>query len=120
MGDKLLWEQVPGTNERLPFMDTAAGALPLIVDPWNVVLTGDTAVDKYPTWIGSGDKVSWQYIEPLGESGAEPKTFEIVVNNALDTQYKTVMFGALELLGPRTHHSRIDVENRTVAIDPTT
>lgn len=120
MGDKLLWEPVPGSAERLPFLDTAAGALPLLVDPWNTVGTGGgTNADIYPTLIGSGDKMSWQYIEPLGEAGAEPKTFEIVMNNTLDTQYKTVMFGTLELLGAANHFKRIDVEDRSVAVDPT-
>ena len=118
-GDKLIIESLPGVGERVPFLDTAAGSLPLIVDPWNTVLTGDSAVDKYPTLIGSGDYISWQYVEPLGESGAEPKTFEIVMNNVLDSQFKTVMFGTLEMLGGTNHHKRLDIEDRSVVVNPT-
>lgn len=118
-GDRLIIERLPGVGERVPFLDTAAGPLPLLVDPWNTVLTGDSAVDKYPTLIGSKDYMSWQYVEPLGQSGAEPKTFEIIMNNVLDSQFKTVMFGTLEMLGGGSHHQRLDVEDRATVVNPT-
>jgi hypothetical protein len=73
----------------------------------------------YPTLILSEDKVSWQYVEPLGQAGPEPKTFEISLTNALDLQYSTVQFGALELLGGTDHHARLNIEDRSAVVSIT-
>ena len=96
VGDKM--PTVQGTKGREPGGDQHRpyGYLPIIVDPFNAVVAGTP--NTYPTLIISADKVSWQYVEPLGHAGPEPKVFEIVQTNALDTEYKGVMFGALELL----------------------
>lgn len=97
---------------------TPAGILPLIVDPFNKALSGTPVT--YPTFVVSEDKLSWQYVEVLGAAGAEPKTYEISLTNALDRQYKTVMFGAEELLGGTAHHMRFDVVTRTSPVKPVT
>jgi hypothetical protein len=106
-----------GRTSRVSTLDTAAGNLPLIVDPFNTSEAGTPAT--YPTFIISADKISWQYIEPLGMAGAEPKLFEIAMTNALDVQHKCVMFGALELLGSTDHHARLNVEARTSVVNMT-
>lgn len=108
-----------GRTSRVATLDTAAGELPLIVDPFLTIVTSTTP-STYPTFIISADKISWQYVEPLGYAGADPKVFEIAQTNALDIQHKCVMFGALELLGSTNHHSRLNVEARTTVVNPTT
>lgn len=95
---------------------TPGGLLPLIVDPFVKAAPGTPTT--YPTYIVSEDKLSWQYAEVLGQPGGDPKTFEIVLTNALDRQYKTVMFGALELLGGTAHHKILNVASRTTVIKP--
>lgn len=106
-----------GRTSRVASLDTAAGELPLIVDPFNTSVAGTPVT--YPTFIISADKISWQYIEPLGMAGPEPKLFEIAQTNALDVQHKCVMFGAVELLGGTNHHARLNVEARTTVVNPT-
>ena len=108
----------PGRTSRVSSLDTAAGELPLIVDPFNTINTGTTP-STYPTFIISADKISWQYVEPLGMAGPEPKLFEIAMTNALDVQHKCVMFGAVELLGSTNHHTRLNIEARTTVVNPT-
>jgi len=98
------------------FLNTPAGALPVISDPFNVGTT--TTPYVYDLHILTEDLVSWQYVEVLGQAGADPKTFEMVLNNVLDKQFKTVMFGALELIGGTTHHRRLEIATRTVVIKP--
>ncbi len=100
----------------IPALLTPAGQLPLIVDPFNKPVSGTPTT--YPTFILSEDKVSWQYVEILNAPGADPKTFEIAQTNALDRTYKTVMFGALELLGGTSHHTRLNVITRATPIKP--
>jgi len=116
-GDKQPYLTGP-KGERVASIDTAAGDLPLRVDAFNGVTAGTP--DVYTTLIMSMDKVSWQYVEPLGQAGADPKVFELVSTTGLDTQFKGLMFGALELLGGTNHHARLNVENRTTVVDPTT
>jgi hypothetical protein len=119
MGNKLLYGPVyvgPSVMQ-LAQLYTPAGLLPLFVDPFNRAVAGTPVT--YPTVIASEDKISWQYVEPLGMPGAEPKTFEIAMTNPLDLQYTTVQFGAIELLGGTDHHKRLNIENRTTVVDPT-
>lgn len=108
---------IPGTRgEQFAALDTVVGALPIVVDPYNTV---DIATpNDYPTYIVSGDKLSWQYIEPLGYAGADPKVFQIALTNTIVQQFTGVMFGALELLGGTDHHARVNVADRTVVITP--
>ena len=105
-------------TSRVQGIDTAAGFLPIVMDKFNTVYTGSSP-NWYNTYIISADKLSWQYVEPLGMTGPDPKLFEIAQTNALDVQHKCVMFGALELLGGTTHHARLRVEARTTVISPT-
>jgi hypothetical protein len=107
-------EYVSSRGEKFAAIDTAAGDLPLVVDPFNSVVAGTANV--YPTYIVSADKMSWQYIEPLGQGGPEPKIFEIVLNNAINQQFKGVMFGALEMLGAAANHARLNILDRAVVI----
>jgi hypothetical protein len=104
-------------GERVGAIDTAAGMLPLVVDRFNGSVAGTPVT--YPTFIVSADKLSWQYIPPLGMPGPEPKLFEIALTNALDVQHKGVMFGAVELLGSTNHHARLNVQARTAVVDMT-
>lgn len=97
-------------------LSTPAGMLPLVADPFNSVIAGTP--DTYPTFIVSEDKLSWQYVEVLGQPGAEPKTFDLGMENDLDHQYKTLMFGALELLGGTRHHARLNVKARSTVVPP--
>lgn len=97
-------------------LNTPAGMLPLIADPFNSVVAGTP--NTYPTFIVSEDKLSWQYVEVLGQPGAEPKTFDLGLENDLDHRYKTLMFGALELLGGTNHHKRLNIQARTTVVDP--
>lgn len=117
-GHKLVYSpiQVGSAVFQVLQISTPVGMLPLIVDPFNTVVAGTP--DVYPTFVVSEDKLSWQYVEPLGEAGADPKTFEIAMVNNLDVQHKTVMFGALELLGGTAHHYRLNIEDRTTVVDP--
>ena len=116
-GDKLRYFNFGQLGENVPYLPTAAGNLPLIVDPWNTVVSGTP--DVYPTLVGSGDKMDWQYVEALGEAGAEPKTFDIAMTNALDSQFKTLMFGTMEFRGGTSHHKRFDLQDRSTVVDPT-
>ncbi len=118
MGQKLVYSpiQVGQAVFQVAQISTPVGMLPLIVDPFNASIAGTPVV--YPTFIVSEDKLSWQYIEPLQAAGAEPKTFEISLANDLDQEYKTVMFGAMELLGGTSHHYRLNIEDRTTVVDP--
>jgi len=116
IGDKLLYAPIKVGDS---IFDTAQiatpiGYLPLIADPWNTVVAGTPNV--YPTFILDESKLSWQYVEVLGAPGADPKTFEIAMTNGLDVQYKSVMFGALEILGSATHVKRLNIESRTTPI----
>jgi len=117
IGNKLMWSQIQvgQTVYTMAQLATPAGLLPLIVDPFNSAIAGTPSV--YPTFIVSEDKLSWQYVEVLGMAGSDPKTFEIALDNGLDQQYTTVMFGALELLGGTRHHARINVYDRTATVD---
>jgi hypothetical protein len=117
-GDATFGQGANARTSRVQGIDTAAGFLPVIVDRF---LSIDTSVtpSQYPTFIVSADKLSWQYIPPLGNAGPEPKVFEIAMTNALDIQHKAVMFGAVELLGSTNHHSRLNVEARTTVVSPT-
>lgn len=107
-----------GRTSQVNSLDTAAGALPLIVDPFLTIVTSTTP-STYPTFIVSADKLSWQYIEPLGMAGPDPKLFEISMTNALDVQHKCVMFGAVECLGAADHHKRLNIEVRSTVVNPT-
>jgi len=118
MGHKLIYSpiQVGQAVFQVASISTPVGMLPLIVDPFNASVAGTPTV--YPTFIVSEDKLSWQYVQPLGASGADPKTFEISLANDLDQEYKTVMFGAMELLGGTSHHYRLNIQDRTTVVDP--
>jgi len=98
-------------------IDTQAGRLPIIADPFNSVVAGTPNV--YPTHIISNDKLRWEYVEPLGQAGAEPKVFEFPMTTVLDTPYKGIMFGALDGDGFSDHFARLNVEVRTTIVDPT-
>ena len=103
-------------GEQIGAIDTVVGPLPIIVDPYNSV---DVATPNvYPTYIVSADKLSWQYIEPLGYAGADPKVFQIALTNTIVQQFTGCMFGALELLGTSDHHLRLNVADRAVVITP--
>lgn len=118
MGHKLVYApiQVGQSVFQVAQISTPVGMLPLIVDPFNSSVAGTPTV--YPTFIADESKLSWQYVEPLGAAGPEPKTFEISLANDLDQEYKSVMFGALELLGGTSHHYRLNIQDRTTVVDP--
>lgn len=119
VGDKLQsgpWT-VNGNTRQVYLFPSSAGFLPLIEDKYNKAIAGTP--DVYPTFIVSEDKLSWQYVEPIGYPGPDPKTFEINLQNDLDQDYTCVMFGALELLGGTTHHVRMNVEYRSTVVDMT-
>lgn len=118
VGSKLVYAPIMIGNAvfQIAQISTPVGMLPLIADPFNASVAGTPTV--YPTFIVSEDKLSWQYVEPLGYPGPEPKTFDISMTNTLNQQYRTVMYGALELLGGTSHHYRLNVENRTTVVDP--
>ncbi len=105
-------------SSRVEGIDTSAGFLPLVVDSFNTDNTSTTPT-TFPTFIVTAPLISWQYVEPLGMAGPEPKLFEIAMTNALDLQHKCVMFGALELLGAADHHVRLNIEARTTVVSPT-
>lgn len=113
IGDKLLYAPIKVGDSVFdtPQIFTSVGIMPLIPDPWNQVVAGTPNV--YPTFIVDETKLSWQYVEVLGAPGADPRTFEIAMTNGLDLQYKTVMFGALEILGATNHFKRLNIEERT-------
>lgn len=98
-------------------LDTQAGVLPIISDPFNPVISGTTNV--YSLFIVSADKLRWEYVEPLGQAGPEPKVFEFPMTTILDTPYKSIMFGALDGDGFSDHFARLNFEDRTTVIDPT-
>jgi hypothetical protein len=103
---------------RVPALMTSAGPLPIFADKFNRPIVGTPHV--HPTFIVSEDKLSWQYVPVLGAPGAEPKTFEIALTNALNLQFVSVMFGAIEMLGGTNHHKRVNIEQRTAPVDMTT
>jgi hypothetical protein len=119
IGNKLVYApiQVGQGVFQVAQLNTPGGTLPLIADPFNTVIAGTP--DVYPTYILSEDKLSWQYVEVLGEAGAEPKTFQLSDDTDLDRRFKTLQFGAMELLGGTNHHSRLNIEDRTTIVDPT-
>jgi len=119
IGNKLVYApiQVGQGVFQVAMLNTPAGTLPLIADPFNGVISGTP--DVYPTYILSEDKLSWQYVEVLGEAGAEPKTFQLSDDTDLDRRFKTLQFGAMELLGGTNHHRRLNIEDRTTIVDPT-
>ncbi len=118
-GNKLVYApiQIGSSVFQVAQLATPVGFLPLFADPYNSVITGTP--NTYPTYIVSEDKLSWQYVEVLGQGGAEPKTFELSMATDLDTRFATIQFGALELLGGTNHHSRLNVEHRSTVVDPT-
>jgi len=105
-------------GEKIEYLDTAAGPLPIRVDPFNRPVVATPTV--YRTFILTKDTVNWYYVPPLGNEGAEPKTFDIAQTNALDSQFKTVMFGALDILGIAVtdHNFQLNVEDRTTVVSP--
>lgn len=117
-GDATFGQGADARSSRVQGIDTAAGFLPVVVDKFNSIVTSTTP-STYPTFIITAEKLSWQYIEPLGMAGPEPKLFRIEATNALDYQHKTLMFGALELLGSTNHHARLNVEVRSTVVSPT-
>lgn len=120
VGDKLMTEQilVNGSPRQVRMLPTAVGMIPLFPDPFNAT-TGTGTTLQYPTFILTENLVSWQYVEVLGQATADPRTYEISLTNALDLQYKTVMFGAMELLGGTVHHARLNVGGqRTTIVSP--
>ena len=119
IGNKLVYAPIQiGTGVfQVAQLNTPGGTLPLIADPFNTAIAGTPNV--FPTYIVSEDKLSWQYVEVLGEAGAEPKTFQLSDDTDLDRRFKTLQFGAIELLGGTNHHSRLNIEDRTVIVDPT-
>lgn len=119
VGDKLLYAPIKVGDSVFDTaqLATPVGFMPLIADPWNSVVAGTPNV--YPTFIMDESKLSWQYVEVLGAAGADPRTFEIAMTNALEVQYKTVMFGAMEILGASTHVKRVNIEERSTPVNPT-
>lgn len=115
-GEKLpmLPMMIGGNVMQVPYLPTAAGNLPLIVDPFNASVSGTPTT--YPTFIVTENLLSWQYVMPLGMPGPEPKTFQIAPTNQIVQQYTTVMFGALEILGAANHHKRVNVEHRDTPV----
>lgn len=118
VGNKLQYStfNIGGNPFQIPYLPTAAGLLPMFVDPWNSAIAGTP--DVYPTFIISEDKLQWQYVQVLGAPGPEPQTFEIALTNQIVQQYATIMFGALEMLGGTGHHARLNVYDRTTPIKP--
>jgi len=104
------------TGQTIPAIDTAVGDLPLIVDPFNTVVPGTP--DVYPTFILQEDLVRWEYIEPLGVAGPEPKVFELPMSTAVDQQYKGLMFGAIDIFGIGDNHWELDIQDRTTVVNP--
>lgn len=119
IGNKLVYApiQVGQGVFQVAMLNTPGGTLPLIADPFNTAIAGTPNV--FPTYILSEDKLSWQYVEVLGEAGAEPKTFQLSDDTDLDRRFKTLQFGAMELLGGTNHHRRLNIEDRTTIVDPT-
>jgi hypothetical protein len=117
-GAALVYIQPAGANQgqRIPTIDTAVGDLPLIVDPFNTVVSGTP--DSYPTFIIQSEFLRWEYIEPLGFAGPEPKVIELPMTTAADQQYKGVQFGALDIYGVGVNHWELDVQDRTTVVDP--
>jgi hypothetical protein len=40
------------------------------------------------------------------------------MTNGLDLQYKTVMFGALEIIGTTNHFKRLNIQERSTIVSP--
>jgi len=114
------WVGAPSTTyiqgRPAPALDTAAGLLPIISDPFNGGIAGTNTV--YPTYIYSNDLMAWEYVEPLGQNGPQPKVFEFPMTTILETPYKGIMFGALDGDGFTDNFARINFEERTTIIDP--
>lgn len=120
VGEKLFTIKVPlrGNNfMEVTVFPSSAGMLPLIVDPFNKVQAGTPNV--FRTFVVSEDKLRWEFVRILGSPSPDPRTFEISLQNDLDLQFSTVMFGAIELLGGTAHHKHVDVEFRDTPVDPT-
>lgn len=119
VGDRLPYAPIMIGNSvfQVAQLATPAGFLPLIADPFNGPILGTPNV--YPTFIVTEEAISWQYVEILGIPGPEPKTLEISLTNTAAQQYKTLMFGALELLGGTVHHRRLNIEHRDTPVEPT-
>ena len=174
VGDKLLAQQfsMPGGSRSIRMLPTSYGDLPLFPDPWNkpytvgsnaatnlkirqdgasgaganrYVVAANTTRTMYPTYILTEPLVEWHYVPILGEETPDPRMFEIAMQNTLDVEYVSLMFGVLDLIGlnykltssdariTRTaaesgtgqalssgHHRRIDVVARDVAVSPGT
>lgn len=116
VGDRLLYAPIKVGDSVFDTaqLATPVGFLPLVADPFNAGIAGTPVV--YPTFIVSEDKLSWQYVEVLGAPGADPQTYEIALTNALDVQYKTLMFGVLELLQSASHFLRLNIEDRSTPV----
>lgn len=104
-------------NAMISFLDTAAGRLPLVIDRFNTFTAGTP--NLYPCFIISADKLRWEYIEPLGFAGPDPKLFEFPQETTLDQKFKGMMFGALDGDNFSDHFARLNVADRTTVIDPT-
>ncbi len=115
------WVGSPSTvviqGVQLQAINTQAGLLPIIPDPFIPVTVGTP--NNYPLFIISNDKLRWEYVEPLGQAGPEPKVFEFPQTTILDTPYKGIMFGALDGDGFSDHFARLNCEVRTTIVDPT-
>ncbi len=107
---------VGGNPMSVTALNTPAGTLPVIVDPFNRKVAGTP--DTYPAFILSEDKISYQYVPVAGTQGPDPKTIELPTTNTMQRQYATVSFGALELLGGTTHHKRLNVQYRSTVVKP--
>ncbi len=122
-GDRLLYApiMVGGSVYQVGQLATPVGFLPVIADPFNVPVLGTPNV--YPTYIVSENMLSYQYVAPLGEGNGEPVTFDLSMANTLETQYVTIMFGAIEP-GPLDedglplHHARLNISDRTTVVPP--
>jgi hypothetical protein len=117
VGDRLMYAPIKVGDSVFDTaqLATPVGFMPLIADVFNGVVVGTPNV--YPTFILSEDKLSWQYVEVLGAPGADPQTYEIALTTALDLQYKTLMFGALDILGvSNSHHVRLNIADRSTII----
>ncbi len=118
IGDKLRYAEVRGGQFafEVPILSTAAGNLPIFPDPFLRAVAGTPVT--YPLVIATEELVSWQYVEPEGIPGREPRTFQLNRADDLDDKFKTVMFGAIELLGGTNHHARLNVKHRDVVVPP--
>ena len=155
VGDKLMAQQfdMPGGSRAIRMLPTSYGDLPLFPDPWNkpfaptsnqantklrenqgsggttITLAANEAI--YPTYILTEPLVDWHYVPILGEDTPEPRMFEIAMQNTLDVEYVSLMFGVLDLIGlnfasgnsgalTSGHHRRMDIISRTTVVPPVT